>query len=99
MLFSFTISVKAGCPSDDELEELSMKLGDNWKKLGGRLGFDKAKLTAFHKENEKLAEKAYEMLMDWKQREGSEGTYQVLYDALCHDFVGCKGLAETFCCL
>ena len=63
-----------------------------------RLGFDRAKVTAYHKENEKLADKAYNMLMDWKQREGSAATYQVLYDALCHRLVGCKGLAEKFCC-
>ena len=75
-----------------------MMLGGHWEKLGRRLGFDRAKITAFHKENERLSEKAYEMLMDWKQKEGSDGTYQVLYDALCHRLVGCKRIAEQICC-
>lgn len=63
-----------------------------------RLGFDRARVTAYHKESEKLADKAYNMLMDWKQREGSAATYQVLYDALCHPRVEYKNLAEQFCC-
>ena len=92
------IAVKVGNPSDDELEKLSTQLGDNWKTLGRRLGFDDAMLSAFRTENDKLAERARCMLVNWKQTKGSEATYQVLYDALTHEFVSCKLLAETFCC-
>lgn len=95
---SFLIAVKAGNPSDDELEKLSTQLGDNWKKLGRRLEFDEAALSAIHDENNKVAERARCMLMKWKQGMGSDATYQVLYDALTHDLVACKRLAETFCC-
>jgi len=90
--------VKAGNPSDDELEKLSMQLSDNWEKLGRRLGLDNAALSAIRKENDKVAERARCMLIKWTQTKGSEATYQVLYDALTHEFVACKGLAETFCC-
>ena len=38
------------------------------------------------------------MLMAWKQKEGSNATYEVLYDALCNKKVQCKLLAEQFCC-
>lgn len=96
--FFFAFSVKIGQPEDDELEELSDAIADKWEKLARRLGFGRAKVISFHKENEKLAEKAYNMLMDWKQKEGSAGTYQVLYNALCHRLVGCRDLAEEFCC-
>ena len=92
-------TVKVGCPSDDELEELSIMLSDNWGKLGRRLGFAQARITAFHKENEKLCDKGYAMLMTWKEREGSDGTYKVLYDALCHKLVSCKLIAEKICCV
>ena len=74
-----------------------MQLPDCWDKLGRRLGFDQARIIAFHKENEKCNEKAFAMLMEWKKREGSAGTYKVLLDALCHHLVGCKALAEHFC--
>lgn len=95
---SFLIAVKAGNPSDDELEKLSTQLGGNWKKLGRRLKFDEAALSAIHDENNKVAERARCMLIEWQQGMGSDATYQVLYDALTHDLVACKRLAETFCC-
>ena len=96
-LCALVISVKAGTPSDDDLEELAVMLGDDWEKLGRRLGFEQARLTAHHKENERLSEKAFKMLLDWKKSKGSDGTYQDLYDALCHKLVKCKRIAEKIC--
>lgn len=92
------VTVKAGRPSDEELEELSLEIPVKWKKLGGRLGFKNAEITAFHKNNEELGEKAYAMLLAWKRKEASDATYRVLYDALCHKLVQCKSLAQRFCC-
>lgn len=94
---SLSIAVKAGNPSDDELERLSKKLGDNWDPLGRRLGFNDAELSAFCTEKGRMAERARCMLIKWKQKKGSGATYQILYDALTHEFVSCKLLAETFC--
>ena len=93
-----SLVVKAGNPSDDELEGLSTQLGDDWEKLGRRLGFNDAELIAFRVENDRIAERARCMLGNWKQTKGSEATYQVLYDALTHKLVSRKLLAETFCC-
>ena len=98
MLFPFVIAVKAGNPSNKELEKLSRKLADKWEKLGRQLDFDRAQLTAYDKQHDQLDEKAYNMLMDWKQREGRDATYEVLYHALCDEAVGCKSLAEQICC-
>ena len=97
VLCTLVISVKAGSPSDDDLEELAYLLHDNWNRLGRRLGFAQARIIAYHKENEKLSDKAIKMLMDWKQSKGSDGTYQVLYDALCHNLVNCKRIAQEIC--
>lgn len=89
---------KAGEPSKDELEALSRKLGNKWEKLARRLGFDSdGEIDAF-KEEKGLANKAFSMLKEWNQKEGSKGTYVVLGKALCHKFVGCTKLAEEFCC-
>ena len=93
-----SIEVKAGNPSDDELEKLSTQLGDNWEKMGRRLGFSDPELSEFHKGNYGMAEEARRMLVRWKQKEGSDATYQVLYDALTHEFMSCRLLAENFCC-
>ena len=73
-------------------------LGHNWENVGRRLGFEQARITSYHKENEKLSEKAFKMLLDWKQSKGSDGTYLDLYDALCHKLVKCKLIAEEVCC-
>lgn len=97
-LLSSGLPVKAGKPTKDELEALSLKIGDKWERLGRRLGFDEADLVAFDEDNRQLTKKAYRMLMAWKGKEGSKGTYLVLYNALCHKFVGRKDLAEAFCC-
>lgn len=91
--------VKDGIPSDRELQELSLKLGEKWKELGSCLGFDNAAITNLNGDNEQLARKAYRMLLDWKQKEGCQATYTVLYNALCDKLVECKLLAENFCCV
>ena len=91
--------VKDGKPSDRALEELSLKLGEKWKELGSCLGFDHAAITNLDEDNKKLARKAYRMLLAWKQREGFQATYTVLYNALCDKLVECKLLAENFCCI
>ena len=97
----FLVSVKTGKPSDDELEELADDIhaqDDTWKRLARRLGIKKPKITAIDNENRQLHEKAYHMLMHWKQGEGSDATYQVLFDALTSKLVNCRDLAEKYCC-
>ena len=98
LLSSDKYIVKDGEPSDCELEYLSKELGVNWEELGRRLKFNQAALTNFDEANTGLAKKAFKMLMAWKQKEGCEATYAVLYSALCHELVECKRLAEQFCC-
>lgn len=93
--------VMAGRPSEDELEELSLELGEKWEELAGRLGYNQAARSNFYANNRysnRLAGSAYSMLLAWKQREGSKATYEVLYNALCHKFVQCSLLAQKFCC-
>ena len=94
----FAVKIKEGCPSDDELEGLALRIVEDWKALGRRLKFDKSQLAGFHKDNEKSSEKAYEMLMAWKQRDGEDAAYRVLYDGLCHIYVRRRDLAEDICC-
>lgn len=74
-----------------------MNIAQRWKSLGRRLGIDEARLTGFDKGNEEYSEKPYKMLLHWMNREGSSATYKLLYDALCHDLVSRKDLAEKLC--
>ena len=96
--FLFSSAVKSGSPNNDDLELLANGLTDCWKEVGRRLEIDEECLVGFHKQNEKVSEKAYKMLLHWKRRDGSEATYQVLHDALCHRLVNRRDLAERFYC-
>ena len=89
-------AVKEGIPSDEDLERLSLKI-EKWKPLARRL-LQSSELEALHQDNEEWSEKAFAMLRKWKQKNASEATYRCLYDALCHDLVNRKDLAEEFCC-
>jgi len=95
--FFFIVSVKQGSPVDAELHLLAQKLALDWKRVGRRLKIDEAKITKFHEGIPELDEKAYQMLLHWKQRDGLTATYQVLSDALCHKLVNRRDLAEEFC--
>ena len=93
------IAVKAGRPTDRELHCLAGMIAEKWRPLGRQLGFEEWELTLFHKDNEEYKEKAYAMLLSWKQRKGEGATYQVLKEALCdEELVGRTDLAEKFCC-
>ena len=85
--------VKQGVPSNGDLEWLSQKL-ERWKIVGRRLKIEEARLTSFDIENDTRSEKIYEMLLHWKERNGSAATYMVLHDALCHPLVNRGDLAE-----
>ena len=74
-----------------------MNIAQGWKSLGRRLGIDEARLTGFDKGNKEYSEKPYKMLLHWMNREGSSATYKLLYEALCHDLVNRKDLAEKLC--
>ena len=72
--------------------------GDTWKRLARRLKIETPKITAIDNENKALLQKAYKMLLHWKQANGSDATYKVLYDALTDRLVSCRELAEKYCC-
>ena len=95
--FLFTGEIKRGSPSEDELEGLSNRI-TKWEALGRRLGFKNYELVPFDKDNSAFNNKIFKMLLAWKQRGGSKATYEVLYNALCHEYVMCRNLAEIFCC-
>ena len=86
-------AVKEGIPSNDELEHLSVEV-DDWGKLGRRLGFTPAELTALHKDKEKWSEKAFAMLMKWKEKKASSATYRCLYDALSHELMNRREMSR-----
>lgn len=80
------------------MEELSWELGTSWDSLARRLKFIDAEIDGFDHAYKDLRDKSYRMLRRWKEKSGLSGaSYKVLYGALCHKYVACKGLAEKFC--
>ncbi|KAL9951532.1 hypothetical protein ACROYT_G044208 [Oculina patagonica] len=73
---------------NEDLERLSQSVGNVWVRLGRRLDIDQATLEAIQIDPRwpYLAEKAFQMLLCWRNKNGSDATYRVLYVALCHEF-------------
>ena len=85
--------VKQRVPSVEDLQLLSQEL-EKWKPVGRCLKIEEAKLTTFDNENKECSEKAYKMLLHWKEKNGSSATRKILHDALCHPLVNRTDLAE-----
>lgn len=72
-------------PSEETLEELSKDIATYWKHLGRKLKVPNSKIEMIHKDHinyDDIAEKAFQMLLAWKDGGGSCATNQVLKDAL-----------------
>ena len=63
--------------------------------MGLRLGIGQDVLDEIET-NEK--DKAYRMLLHWRNITSSNALYRDLYHALCHVRVGLNNVAKEFCC-
>ncbi|XP_071842525.1 uncharacterized protein [Apostichopus japonicus] len=70
--------------TNDTLKDLSGKISKEWKDVGRNLGLDDSKLNNLERDyiNQGHKEIAYQMLLTWKQRSGSQATYRVLGESL-----------------
>jgi len=89
--------LKASVPRDEVLEGLGQSIGDKWMNLGRRLNINESKLEGIAKDFEPLHERGFQMLKHWKQKQGSGANYKSLSDALKHNLVERKDLAEKYC--
>ena len=80
-----------------ELEHLSVEIGNSWKSLASLLLFDHEEMLYIDAENLRMPGKAYRMFLGWKAQYASAASYRVLHDALCHPLVNRRDLAEKFC--
>lgn len=89
--------MKQGIPTSFELETLGDKIAEKWEKLGRRLEIRDANLEEIKQAHDGLSERGYRMLKHWKQENGSAATYEALADALEHELVQHRDLAEEIC--
>ena len=95
VIFAVVI-LKEGTPQTDELEALANEIGDSWMKLARRLNLE-PRIADIDNRYKQLSEKAYQMLLEWKRRNGDDATYAILCNALKHDLVGRRDLAQKYC--
>ncbi|XP_071842509.1 uncharacterized protein [Apostichopus japonicus] len=77
--------VDASSPVEDAtLWDLSEEIKNEWKAVGRNLGLEDSKLYNLESDytNQGHKETVYQMLLTWKQRNGSQATYRVLGEAL-----------------
>ena len=85
---------KVGVPGDRELLDLSIAIAPKWERVGILLGLSDHEIGDI-KINEK--DKAYRMLLAWRNTTASLSHYQDLYRALCDNKVRLNSIAKTFC--
>ena len=88
--------MKPGIPEDNELHHLANDVCLFWKKLGRELGVEESKLSQLELDYQQDAyERAFQMLLHWKQTRHDQATYPILFNALT--VVGRNDLGKAYC--
>eukprot|EP00795_Rhopilema_esculentum_P013563 gene13563-4451_t len=85
-------------PSEKELQNLAKDLINDWKSLGRELDVPNKDILKIHKDNinyDDIVEKAFAMLLKWKELKGNEANFEILKSALIN--IGLVATAEKHC--
>lgn len=85
-------------PTEKELHELSKDVVSEWKSLGRELGVENKILMKIHKDNinyDDIDDKAFTMLMKWKEKMGDSATFGSLREALVN--IGLVSTSQKHC--
>lgn len=73
-------------------------MGPVWKKLGRELKVKNSKISQLDVDHKHDSyEKAFQMLLHWKETMDNQATYQMLYSALTSTVVGRNDLGKKYC--
>ena len=89
--------MKRGIPEETELHELADDVSPIWKKLGRALGVEEPKLSQLELDHQGAYERAFQMLLHWRQTKNDQATYQSLYNALTSAVVRRNDLGKKYC--
>ena len=89
--------LKEGILSRDDHAGLSNSISEDWRRLGLLLGIRVEDLDNIDQRRRDYFDKAHEMLRSWKEKNASNATYRFLCQALCHECLNRRDLAERFC--
>ena len=101
--FSFNVladTVKEGVVTDDKLHDLARDVIGFWKNLGRELRIPEQRLVEIDidYESQGVAEKAYQMLLFWRDRYYPSTTFHCIYNVLCDQRLCRRDLALKHCC-
>ncbi|PFX24801.1 D-inositol 3-phosphate glycosyltransferase [Stylophora pistillata] len=88
------VKYKDGKPSDAQLLELSIRVASKWERIGLLLGLSQDQIDDIKVNKD---DKAYSMLLEWRNITTSPIPYKALYDVLCHKTVRLDVVAREFC--
>ncbi|RMX54099.1 hypothetical protein pdam_00014813 [Pocillopora damicornis] len=89
--------LKEGILSKDDHMGLSNSISEDWRRLGLLLGIRVEDLDNIDQRRRDYFDKAHQMLRLWMEKNASNATYRFLCQALCHQCLNRRDLAERFC--
>lgn len=89
--------IKNGTPETNDLLNICTQVTSNWVVLAKVLGFREVELDQLTADHGDGFEQCYQMLLRWKQKCGSQASYDVLAKALQHPVVNQQDLAFQYC--
>lgn len=89
--------MKEGPVSDDDLQILGKAIGNKWDRLARRLKIKEDEIEEIDERYRTLSQRGHQMLRLWKTNNGEAADYKTLQDALVHNMVQRRDLAEKYC--
>ena len=103
VLFALNVlagTIKEGTVTDDKLLDLARDVVKFWKNLGRELQIPEARLDEIDidYQGQGVVEKAYQMLLSWRDKCYPSNTFRCIYDVLSNQRLNCRELAIKHCC-
>ena len=90
--------MQEGEVSNDDLQTLGKAIGVKWDRLARRLpGIKEEDIEEIDDRYKTLSQRGFHMLKLWKTNNGEAADYKTLYNALVHELVQRKDLAQKYC--
>ena len=103
VLFALNVlagTIKEGTVTDDKLLDLARDVVTFWKNLGRELQIPEARLDEIDidYQGQGVVEKAYQMLLSWRDKCYPSTTFRCIYDVLSNQRLNRRDLAIKHCC-
>ena len=95
---SICFNIQEGEVTDDDLQILGKAIASKWDRLARQLPkITECDIEEIEDSRKTLSQRGFHMLRLWKTNNGVAADYKTLHDALVHNMVQRKDLAEKHC--